>query len=183
MPRPLRLAYVGIIMGACIALDQITKVIAQRTLRFGPMHTFLGDTFRLLYVENPGAMLGFGSAWPDSIRFWFLTVLPGLLLLALLAYLFWHPELNRIQLIALSLIGGGGVSNIIDRILYDGLVVDFMNMGIGDLRTGIFNVADVMIMAGMALMLLFGTWSGQNSGAVSDNGGGPDPAPDTNSRS
>jgi len=48
----------------------------------------------------------------------------------------------------MSLILGGGLSNLYDRIAY-GKVVDFMNMGIGDLRTGIFNVADMFILAGI----------------------------------
>jgi len=49
---------------------------------------------------------------------------------------------------------GGGLSNLVDRIAYDGHVVDFLNIGIGSLRTGIFNVADMAITAG-ALLLAF----------------------------
>ena len=63
-----------------------------------------------------------------------------------------------LQTVALSAIFGGGLSNILDRILNNGLVVDFMNMGIGSVRTGIFNIADVAIMSGLGLMLLFGGW-------------------------
>ena len=46
-----------------------------------------------------------------------------------------------------------GSGNLIDRILHDGTVVDFLNFGIGSLRTGIFNVADVAIMGGAALLI------------------------------
>jgi signal peptidase II len=49
------------------------------------------------------------------------------------------------------LIVGGGVSNLIDRLRYGGYVVDFLNVGIGSLRTGIFNVADMAIMAGVII--------------------------------
>ena len=56
---------------------------------------------------------------------------------------------------AMLLIGAGGVGNLIDRVAREGRVIDFMNMGIGSLRTGIFNVADVQIMVGMGLLLLF----------------------------
>ena len=59
---------------------------------------------------------------------------------------------NTWQIIAYSFILGGGVSNIYDRLLY-GSVVDFMNMGIGTLRTGIFNFADVSIMIGLFMIL------------------------------
>jgi signal peptidase II len=48
----------------------------------------------------------------------------------------------------------GGLSNLIDRITL-GSVIDFMNVGVGPVRTGIFNVADVAIMAGVAIVLVF----------------------------
>ena len=60
---------------------------------------------------------------------------------------------------ALALILSGGVGNLIDRVLRGGLVVDFMNVGIGTLRSGIFNVADLGIVGGLVLLLaleLFG---------------------------
>jgi signal peptidase II len=52
------------------------------------------------------------------------------------------------------LIASGGVGNWIDRLTNDGRVTDFLNLGIGSLRTGIFNVADMVLMAGVALFLL-----------------------------
>ena len=64
------------------------------------------------------------------------------------------------QTIALALIAGGGVSNFIDRVLNNGCVVDFMHMdtGYGWLKTGIFNFADVAIMIGLGIMIVFGEW-------------------------
>ena len=56
-----------------------------------------------------------------------------------------------LQILALSLICSGGVGNLLDRVRYDGHVTDFLNIGIGPVRTGIFNVADVALMAGFAL--------------------------------
>jgi len=56
----------------------------------------------------------------------------------------------------LSLFIGGGASNLIDRLVYKGAVIDFLNIGIGNLRTGVFNVADVAIVAGAGLMILSG---------------------------
>ncbi|HXC20398.1 MAG TPA: signal peptidase II, partial [Steroidobacteraceae bacterium] len=58
------------------------------------------------------------------------------------------------RFIALALIAGGGISNLIDRLLYGGRVTDFLNVGIGSLRTGIFNVADMAILAGALLLIL-----------------------------
>jgi signal peptidase II len=104
-------------------------------------------------------MLGFGSDLPDGLRFWLLTVLVGLLLIVLLVFLFSSQKLSTAQTIALALISGGGLSNFIDRVLNDGRVVDFMNMGVGFLRTGIFNVADVLIMIGLGMIIVFGEWT------------------------
>jgi signal peptidase II len=56
--------------------------------------------------------------------------------------------------VALALLVGGGLSNWYDRLVNDGRVVDFMVLGIGRLRTGVFNVADIAIMLGIGLMLL-----------------------------
>jgi len=55
--------------------------------------------------------------------------------------------------LALSLIVSGGLSNFIDRIIYNGVVVDFLNIGIGNFRTGILNIADIAITLGIILML------------------------------
>jgi len=49
----------------------------------------------------------------------------------------------------------GGIGNLIDRLFHNGLVIDFLNVGIGPIRTGIFNVADMAIMAGFGILLLY----------------------------
>lgn len=157
MKRSQKTTVILSIIFSSIVIDQITKVIAVSLLKYSPPHSYLGDFFRFQYAENTGAMLGFGSDLPEGVRFWFLTVLVGVLLLILLLYLFLGKKLTTTQTVALAMIAGGGLSNFIDRVLNDGRVVDFMNMGIGWLRTGIFNVADVLIMIGLGLMLFFGT--------------------------
>jgi signal peptidase II len=58
------------------------------------------------------------------------------------------------RFVALAFIAGGGISNLIDRLIYGGLVTDFLNVGIGPFRTGIFNVADMAILAGALLLFL-----------------------------
>ena len=59
-----------------------------------------------------------------------------------------------LQIACISTIIGGGISNIFDRILFSGFVTDFMNFGIGSLRTGILNFADMSITFG-AILLIF----------------------------
>lgn len=58
-----------------------------------------------------------------------------------------------LTLLAFIMIFAGGVGNIIDRIVNDRHVIDFMNMGIGTLRTGIFNFADLCLTTGVVLLL------------------------------
>jgi len=62
----------------------------------------------------------------------------------------------------MALFVAGGASNLIDRVTY-GMVIDFMNVGIGSLRTGIFNVADMAIMLGAGILLLEASRSGRHA--------------------
>ena len=82
----------------------------------------------------------------------------GLLLVAL-AVVARQRRWPRRALLGVALIAAGGVSNLLDRITY-GMVIDFMNVGIGSLRTGIFNVADMAIMLGAAILVREGYRSG-----------------------
>lgn len=59
--------------------------------------------------------------------------------------------LGHWQVVTLSLIASGGLGNWIDRVINDGHVTDFLNVGIGSLRTGVFNVADIVLMIGVVL--------------------------------
>ncbi len=149
-----RLLYIIGIMVFSIGLDRLTKVWALNTLQNQPSQSFLGDTFRLVFVENTGAFLSLGSDLSDGLRVVLLTVFPVVILLALLVYTLFSKNLEFIQRVAFAFILAGGFSNVYDRIV-DGKVIDFMNMGIGSLRTGIFNVADMSIMLGLFIMLPF----------------------------
>ena len=154
-------ARLGLIMPVVIlglVLDQLTKLWAVSELKGGPHYSFLFDTIRIGYAENHGAFLGLGNSLSPQTRFWILTVVVGLFLLCLLVYLLVSKQMDRLSQLALSLIFVGGFSNFIDRAMNNGAVVDFLNMGFNNVRTGIFNVADVFIMMGAALMIL-GQWA------------------------
>jgi len=137
-----------------VGCDQVTKQVAVEELSPGTIQPVLGDFFRLSYAENEGAFLSWGSDWSAGFQAFLLHFLPVVMLIGLLGYTFFSKQLSHWQIIAFSFIIGGGVSNIYDRLLY-GRVVDFMNMGIGELRTGIFNCADVSIMIGLFILLPF----------------------------
>ena len=143
-----------IVLFILILLDQSTKYIAKHYLEGHGVYSFIGDTFRLGYSENTGAFLGLGSSLPEHIRTLLFSVLVALFLLAFLVYIIKSSSINKTGVIAGALIISGGLSNLIDRLVNNGAVIDFMNLGIGSLRTGIFNVADMAIMLG-AFLLIF----------------------------
>jgi len=149
-----RLSRIGIIALSCVALDQLTKAIAKSYLNLSDTHAFLADTVRFRLAHNTGAFLGLGDSLPESARQMLFTLGVGALLIGVLIYAVLSKAVDRVGLIALALIFSGGASNLGDRIAYGGYVVDFVQMGIGPLRTGVFNVADMAIMAG-AFLLLF----------------------------
>jgi len=140
-----------------VGCDRITKIIAREHLVDSPVQSFWGDLFRLQYAENSGAFLGMGAGLPETARFWIFIIAVGVVLLVLLVVLCWtlfsgsvHPS----GVVALSLVLAGGLSNLYDRVFNDGIVIDFLNLGLGGLRTGVFNVADVGIITGVTLLLV-----------------------------
>ena len=141
-----------------IGIDQWTKALAVTHLKHKLGHSYMGDFFKLIYAENTGAFLGSGSDFSETTSFWVLKVIPLMVLLGITAYLFFSKNMDKFSTAAFSLIVGGGLSNVVDRFVNNGSVVDFMNMGIGELRTGIFNFADVFIMIGVGLMLFGQFW-------------------------
>jgi signal peptidase II len=142
------------ILTLSVGCDQLTKHIARARLEGSPPRCFCADTVRLMYAENPGAFLGLGGQLPPRAR-WTLLVVVNLLVAAGLAVIIlWHSSMSAVRAAACALLLSGAVGNLIDRLRFDGLVIDFMNLGVGPLRTGIFNVADVAISLGALLLIL-----------------------------
>lgn len=154
LSRGYRLTLVSLVLAGTVGCDQASKQLAIAHLRDEPAQRFLGGIFRLVFAENPGAFLGLGGRLPPSVRFGLLTIGVGLILLVGLLYLVKSQRLGRSHLVALALAVGGGLSNWYDRLVNDGRVVDFMVLGIGPVRTGVFNVADIAIMLGVGLLIL-----------------------------
>jgi signal peptidase II len=146
----LRIA-VLVALAASISCDRMSKHVAVTTLAGTPARSLLADTIRLEYVENAGGFLSLGSDLPPLVRTGVFTVGVGLILLAVIVAAVQLP-LNIWQRAGLSLFVVGGASNWIDRVLH-GSVIDFLNVGFGPLRTGIFNVADVYITLGVAIVV------------------------------
>ena len=155
MPRLKRIILVFLVLFSCVGCDQTTKVAARRYLPRNEILSIAGDTLRFQYAENKGGFLGMGSSLPGKIRNFLFTVGIGVFIVAALCYLLVSP-LPTVTVAALSLICGGGCGNLIDRIAHGGYVIDFLSVGVGGLRTGIFNIADMAIMVGALLMVLRG---------------------------
>ena len=156
MRKLVQLTIVLVTLLGCIGCDQATKAVAKEYLPRNEVFSFAGDTFRLQYAENKGAFLGLGASLSDETRKIIFIAGNSLLLFGFLAFLIFARAIPGLTTVALSLFVGGGISNIIDRVVYDGHVIDFLNIGIGSLRTGIFNIADVAIMSGGLLFIIKG---------------------------
>jgi len=159
-----RLFIIFFVLIACVGCDQSTKLFAKSRLPKAQALSFLSDTVRLQVAHNEGAFLSLGESIPKDWRLALLRFGVSAMLLALFAYTLLCKAVRTPFILALSLIFAGGASNLIDRFVHDGYVVDFINLGVGPLRTGIFNVADIAITIGV-FMFFVPRWRSQAMGA------------------
>jgi signal peptidase II len=139
----------------CIGCDHATKYAAVALLEPNASHAVLGSALRFELAYNPGAFMGLGGELSPAMRALLLRgVVPLAFALAFVAVL-RAGIARRSTAVALGLVAGGGLGNWLDRILNGGFVTDFMSLGVGPLRTGIFNVADVAIIAGALVLVVF----------------------------
>jgi signal peptidase II len=151
--RSSRLVLFLLVLSCIIGCDRATKKIATDTLSDSPPVSFLGDTVRLQYCQNPGAFMSLGDSLPAHWRFWLLTAATSVVVLGVAFLLITRWRMDLLPFIALSLVLAGGLGNLIDRWLQNGLVTDFLNVGVGPIRTAVFNVADVAIC--LAVVIFF----------------------------
>lgn len=151
--RQWRAAGVAMALGATVGLDQATKALAHSRLAGTPPIVLLGGTVRLEYAENRGAFLSLGESLPPGARFALFVLLVGAALAAALLFALRTRSLPAPELAALALMAGGGIGNLVDRVARGGSVVDYVSLGWGPVRTGIFNLADAAITAGALLFL------------------------------
>jgi signal peptidase II len=140
-----------VLVATTVGCDRVSKHFASRELAGEPRQSFLADTVRLEYAENTGAFLSFGDSWHPAARIGVFTIGTGLILCGMVVAAF-RFQLSGPALVGLALYFAGGASNLVDRVMR-GSVVDFLNVGVGPLRTGIFNVADMAILLGVGIFL------------------------------
>lgn len=149
-----RFSVVMLTLFCCVGCDQVSKSAARSMLHSGIIESLFSDSLRLQLTENPGSFLSLGASLPEQLRFTLFTAAVVVLLVSLVCAALFARRLSTARFVALALIAGGGTSNLIDRLLYDGRVTDFLNVGIGPVRTGIFNLADMAILAGAVLLVV-----------------------------
>ena len=135
--------------GLIIALDQVTKYWITQTLRFGETIE-LTAFFNLVLAYNPGAAFSFLSDQAGWQR-WFFVVLALVVSVWLVVLIRRHVRETWIPLAA-SMILGGALGNVIDRVRF-GAVVDFIQWHIAEYYWPAFNVADSAITVGVGLLL------------------------------
>lgn len=132
-----------------VGLDQLTKYLATANLKEIDTYPLIEGVFHLTYLENRGAAFGMFAD-----HRWVFMVISTVAVIAILTFMFaafkkhYHPLLY----VGLSMIAGGGIGNMIDRVVM-GYVVDFFDFCL--INFAIFNVADVFVCVGCGLVVLY----------------------------
>lgn len=147
-------------MAVVVVADFVTKLMILRTFRPYQQVELVGDYVRLTFIQNTGAAFGIHIGAYDRIVF---LVLTAIALAALVAMLWATPARDRLRMVAISLICSGAIGNLLDRLRSARGVVDFIDVGIGNLRWPIFNVADIAVTTG-AILLALSLWTEERRG-------------------
>lgn len=134
--------------------DQATKQLARTSLMNGGAKSVVDGILVLRYVENEGAFLSLGARLPRAARTVTFVAFPLLIIFWIIFSLARNKETGWMFILGFSFIAGGGFGNLIDRLFRDGRVSDFIIMGIGPVRTGVFNLADLSVLIGCVLLLV-----------------------------
>jgi|CeladaMinimDraft_18_1061708.scaffolds.fasta_scaffold00923_3 signal peptidase II len=142
------------VAGGAFAADVLTKTLVERHFHLYEQVPVVGDYLRLTLLYNPGAAFGISLGEYSRAGFLVLTVVA---LIALVAMYMTTPLRDRARLFALSLVVGGALGNLWNRIVSPRGVTDWIDVGLGDLRWPIFNLADIAITIG-AVFLALSLW-------------------------
>jgi signal peptidase II len=147
-----RLAVLLLALVCTIGCDQTSKRMARRELGGLGSITLSGGFGELRLAENPGSFLSLGDSLPERLRLPLFTIVIGVGLIGLLVYLAAGCRFSWLSFGGLALVWASGTSNWIDRLTRHGHVSDCIFLRVGPFHTGIFNVADVVIMIGFTLL-------------------------------
>jgi len=134
-----------------LVLDQWTKIAVDGSMRLYESIAIIPG-FNLTYVHNTGAAFSFLSEAGGWQR-WFFAVMALIISVVLTVWLYRLKSHETLLAVALSLVLGGAIGNLIDRLAY-GYVIDFLDVYYQSWHWPAFNIADMAISAGVFLMLL-----------------------------
>jgi signal peptidase II len=136
-----------------LVLDLGTKMLVTRTMPLNTIIEVIPGLLNLHHIKNTGAAFGIGTGWPAWLRLPFFVVV--FVVAGWILYSFYlRCTAGQIKLqLSLGLVAGGAVGNTVDRVLYR-RVTDFIDLHIGDYHWPFFNVADMAITVGVALLFI-----------------------------
>ncbi|TMF26755.1 MAG: signal peptidase II [Chloroflexi bacterium] len=149
--RPGRLLLVALVAVAVFALDRVTKAWVSENIPLGTARPVVGDYVRIVHAQNTGAAFGL---LPERT-----TLLSVLSVLAVLAIVYYYRQIASASWLVSATLGmqlGGAFGNLLDRVT-QGYVVDFVDVGVGEVRFWAFNVADSSIVVGI-FVVTFALW-------------------------
>ncbi len=147
-----RLPYLSV-AAATLGLDRWTKALIQKRFGLNESISVIDGFFNITYVRNTGVAFGIFDPLSLPAKSVLLSVFTAFAVVVVITYSVRSPLRNRLLQIALSLILGGAVGNLYDRLAY-GYVVDFLEFYIGAYHWPSFNIADSAISIGVALLAL-----------------------------
>jgi len=147
-----RLPY-GLLVVAVLILDRWTKLLIQKRFELNESISVIDGFFNITYVRNTGVAFGIFSSISSPAKSVLLSIFTACAAVVVVTYSVRSPARNWLLQIALSLILGGALGNLYDRLVY-GYVVDFLELYAGSYHWPSFNVADSAISIGVALLAL-----------------------------
>src|SRR6266566_9627835 len=144
--RPSRILLVAGVAIVVFALDRVTKAWVTENIPLGTARPVVGEYVRIVHAQNTGAAFGL---LPERT-----TLLSVLSVVAVLAIVYYYRQIASSSALVSATLGmqlGGAFGNLLDRVT-QGYVVDFVDVGVGDVRFWAFNVADSSIVVGIFLV-------------------------------
>jgi signal peptidase II len=158
--RPSRILLVAGVAGAVFVLDRLTKAWVTENIPLNTVRPVIGDYVRIVHAQNTGAAFGL---LPERT-----TLLSVLSVVAVLAIVYYYRQIASSSSLVSATLGmqlGGAFGNLLDRIT-QGYVVDFVDVGVGEIRFWAFNVADSSIVVGIILVTA-ALWYEEHRGSAS----------------
>ncbi len=148
LPLNIRVRFFFFFTSSLILIDQLTKLTAKSFLASGQSFSVLADFITLSYIENPYGFLGILINFPEGIRNFLLTSIVALLLIFAIYYCLFNRMVSIVKLLFTCCIISGGFSNLLDRLIQEVGVIDFISFNFILFKTGLCNFADLYIFVG-----------------------------------